>query len=80
VGDYLAARRIRTEPPWLEALRRYMLFIAIGNILGSSRSCLDSLTGAKRVWSWIVFIAVLGTAGEYSHRDHLFGLGAGRDR
>jgi hypothetical protein len=64
VVDYLAARLIRTEPPWLEILRRYLLFIAIGNILWEFVQLPGFADWSEAGWSWVVFIAVLGTAGD----------------
>src|ERR1019366_7189109 len=64
MGDYLAARLTRTEPPWLEVVRRYLLFIAIGNILWEFVQLPGFADWSEAGWSWVVFIAVLGTAGD----------------
>jgi hypothetical protein len=48
----------------LQVLRRDLLFIAIGNILWEFTQLPGFTDWSEAGWSWIVFIAVLGTAGD----------------
>ena len=49
---------------WLTTLRRYLLFIIVGNILWEFVQ-LPCFTLWSRVgWSWFIFAPVLGTAGD----------------
>jgi len=57
-------RTVRGDPAWLTALRRYLLFIAVGNILWECVQ-LPCFTLWSRVgWNWFIFVPVLGTVGD----------------
>jgi hypothetical protein len=45
-------------------MRRYLLFIAIGNILWEFAQLPAFADWSEASWSWLVFIIVLGTAGD----------------
>jgi hypothetical protein len=63
-GEDLASTVGRAGQPWLQIVRRYLLFIAVGNMLWELVQMPGFADWSEARWTRIVFIAVLGTAGD----------------
>ena len=57
-------QRNRMDRLWLTTLRRYLLFIAVGNILWEFVQLPGFTLWSQVGWNWFIFVPVLGTAGD----------------
>jgi hypothetical protein len=55
---------ISQAPQWLRVLRRYLMFIALGNMLWEVTQLPAFADWSEASWKWLAFIAVMGTLGD----------------
>ncbi|MBV8356508.1 MAG: hypothetical protein JO189_01020 [Deltaproteobacteria bacterium] len=55
---------ILRAPLWLRVLRRYLMFIALGNMLWELMQLPAFADWSETSWKWLAFIAVIGTFGD----------------
>jgi hypothetical protein len=53
-------QRNRTDRLWLTTLRRYLLFVAVGNILWEFVQLPGFTLWSQVGWNWFIFVPLLG--------------------